>query len=126
MYILKVVATMVCFLALDALWISLFAKPLYADVLQSLMADRGGLDFALGAILAYSMLLLGLFVFVLPSAQPILYGFVFGVVVYGVYGLTNYVVVDAWTWSLVLTDWVWGGVLYAATAYFAQVIGLTS
>ena len=125
MYILKLLATMVCFLALDALWISLFAKPLYADVLQSLMADRGGLDFALGAILAYSMLLLGLFVFVLPSAQPILYGFIFGVVVYGVYGLTNYVVVDAWTWSLVLTDWVWGGVLYAATAYFAQFIGLT-
>ena len=126
MYILKVVATMVCFLVLDALWIGLFAKPLYADVLQSLMADRGNLDFALGAILAYSMLLLGLFVFVLPSAQPVLYGFIFGVVVYGVYGLTNYVVVDAWTWALVLTDWVWGGVLYAATAYFAQVIGLTS
>ena len=104
------------FLVLDALWISFFALPLYKSTLLSLMADRTQLEMLFATAACYGLLLLGLCWFVLPSAQPILNGFVLGLVIYGVFALTNYIVFDAWTWQLTLSDGLWGGALYAMTA----------
>ena len=104
------------FLVLDAVWITFFAQPLYQKTLMGLMANRGGADFAIAAILAYGLLLLGLYAIVLPSQNPVWMGVILGLVVYGVYGLTCYLVVDAWTWQLVLADWVWGAIIYGLSA----------
>jgi uncharacterized membrane protein len=110
------------FLLLDAMWINFFALPLYKSTLLSLMANRSGLEMAVATGLCYGLLLLGLYWFVLPSISPVRDGFIFGAVVYGVFALTNFIVFDAWTIALTLSDGLWGGVLYAVTAAIVSIL----
>ncbi|MDC3181124.1 DUF2177 family protein [Gammaproteobacteria bacterium] len=110
------------FLLLDSIWIKFFALPLYERTLFELMANRSNLEMVVAAGACYALLLLGLCWFVLPSSQPILNGFLFGLVVYGVFALTNYIVFEAWTVALTLSDGIWGGVLYALTAAIVSLI----
>jgi len=68
------------------------------------------------------LLLLGLFYFVLVEGSGLMSAIIFGFVVYGVYGLTNWLILDRWTASLVLLDFLWGGFLYGSSWYLASVI----
>ena len=78
------------------------------------------------AILVYFLLAIGVVFFVLPKADnyvhALLWGALFGFVVYGVYDLTNYALLDNWSLSITLIDMLWGAVLCGLTASFALFI----
>jgi len=71
-------------------------------------------------IFVWFLLVLGLFYFVLPMStslsSALLGGLIFGLVVYGVYDLTNFVVINHWSLKLLLVDLVWGCFINSAMA----------
>jgi len=66
-------------------------------------------------ILCYIFLIFGLYYFILRENRPIFDAFLFGLVIYMVYETTNKAIFKDWTWTTVLLDGVWGGILYAST-----------
>ena len=127
-FIVAALIASIIFLIIDVIWLSFATKSFYRPLLGDLISDKPVL-WAAG--LFYVLYMFGMAVIVIqPCIEPgalgksLYTGFIFGLVVYGVYGLTNYLVVQSWTWPLVLTDWLWGGCLYAMTAIFAKWVGL--
>lgn len=75
------------------------------------------------ALLSYVLMVIGMVVFVTPNVTDrkfqtsLMYGGVFGLVVYGVYDFTNAAVIKNWNISIALLDVLWGVFVYTAAAY---------
>lgn len=105
----------------DYVWIAMLAKNFYLKQLASIgrFGPNGSFDVIIWAAIAvYVLISLGITFFVLPKVAPessylasIGWGFLFGVVVYGVYDFTNYSTVASWTPVMCVVDILWGGVL---------------
>jgi len=113
----------ILFVVIDYIWLSLFATSFYREQL----ADVVGIDYIVKAfpvLMSYVLLSAGFVVLVYPNTfdSPQLaffYGFVYGVVVYGVYNLTNFALISHWSLSLVFFDMGWG-------AFLCGIVGLIS
>jgi uncharacterized membrane protein len=115
---LAIVAAMI---ALDALWIGVLARSLYAHGIGHLMAERP--NFA-AALAFYALYAIGLMAFVVLPRAPgdwqlaAAWGACFGFVAYMTYDLTNLATLRDWPLGLSLIDMGWGCVAtgLAATA----------
>jgi len=75
-----------------------------------LNVQKSPLKFRLsGAILAYILLILGMYYFIIKDKKSLQDAFLFGVFVYGVYDFTNYATLSNWTLKFSLMDMFWGG-----------------
>ena len=118
-------------LLIDLLWLGVIMKGFYAQEIGELtrkngdtLAPRWG-----AAILVYLLIPAGVMLFVRPLLEPqatpwqaFIWGAVFGLVVYGVYDLTNLAVLDKWTLRVTIADMLWGGVLCGTTSLLMQAI----
>ena len=108
-------------IALDIVWLGFIAKKLYADSLGS-MLRRSGDSLTpnwSAAIIVYLALTLGILLFALPRANgsytmALVWGGLFGVIVYGVYDFTNLATLANWPVYISVIDAIWGAVICAA------------
>ncbi len=108
-------------LAVDFVWIAVVANKFYLKQLEGVarLGSNGGFDVIIWAAVAvYVLITLGITYFVLPKISPessilvsIGWGFLFGVIVYGVYDFTNYATLASWTPIMCAVDILWGGFL---------------
>ncbi len=110
-------ATLVTFCVLDFLWLGYVAKGFYQAQVGPLMLERPNL---FPAAILYALVSAGLVAFVIMPAPTLvraaLGGAFLGLVVYGVYDLTNLAVLKGWTVPVALVDMAWGTVVCAASA----------
>jgi uncharacterized membrane protein len=127
MFYLKLyLCTLVGFLAIDAVWLTVVARGFYRRQLDFLLSDQPNWW---AAIIFYLLFVVGLLVFaIVPGLQAgslrkvLLLGAFFGLVTYATYDLTNLATVKNWPWLVTLVDMAWGAVLAAAVSgigYFA-------
>lgn len=119
---------LVVFLAIDLTWLGILMTKFYKTELGPL-ARRTGEALApvwWAAFLVYILIPLGIVLFVVPKVSPqnlavsaLGWGFVYGIILYGVYDLTNYSLLDRWPWRMTWVDIAWGGFICAVTAYVA-------
>lgn len=132
MYELKLFAIVLpVFLVVDLFWLGFVMTGFYSQELGDL-ARRNGAAFAPrwgAAALVYLLIPAGLVLFVRPAMgtgatvwQALAWGAVFGLVLYGVYDLTNLATLDKWTVRLTLADMAWGGVLCGTMSAFMHVV----
>ena len=120
-------ATLVAFLALDAVWLSRMADVLYRPTMGDMMLD----GFRLApALIFYAIYVVGLVHF---GVGPGLRGgamatlgnaALFGLVAYATYDLTNQATLRNWSTTLTLADLAWGTFASAAAASFGRVATL--
>ena len=119
-YVAAYVVALVIFLALDALWIGVLAKGLYAERIGGLLLEqpRWGV-----AVLFYGLYLIGLLYFgALPgfaagsAAVGALNGALFGFFAYMTYSATNLAVMKGYDATVAIADTAWGTVLGAVVA----------
>ena len=129
MLVLKVIlawcAGMTALVVLDLVWIGLIASNFYKSQTGHLlnMVD-GNMQVNIPAALAtWAVIVTGVQVFVFPRAgasasllQVLLWGAVFGAVVYAVYELTNYALLRDWPLVVTVVDILWGAVVCSLTA----------
>lgn len=123
--LLQFLAVAVFVFAADFLWLGVVMKGFYQEELRGLIR-QGPNGFAprlLPALLVYILIPAGIIVFVGPRigpAQSLLqaagWGAGFGLIVYGVYDLTNLSILDRWSLPLTMADLLWGCVLCAGSA----------
>ena len=113
-------ATIVAFIVVDAIWISLFVRHLYRETMGQLLLETPNF---LAAGLFYLLYTTGIVVLaVLPALTArsaktaVINGALLGAVAYGTFALTNFAVFKGWTTSLVISDIAWGTFLTALSA----------
>ena len=125
--------TLAVFLLLDFVWLGLIMKNFYNAELGDLARrEAGSLAPRWGAaILVYLLIPAGLVLFVRPYlgenssyGLAVLYGALYGLVLYGVYDWTNYALLEKWTLRMTLVDCLWGATICAAAATAMQWLSL--
>lgn len=119
---LKLCVLITSMLLLDGIWIGGFMGPLYQQHLGSFLQVSTGYRLAIGLLLAYGLMVVGLLTFVLVPESSLYTAAIFGAVLYGVFAFTNYVIFANWPIILVIADIVWGTFLYALLWYIAKSI----
>jgi len=120
---IKIIYASVIFLSLDILWIGFIAKSIYIDSLKSFLRLSGDSlnPVLLSVLFVYIVLIAGLLLFPIDKAansavKALLYGFCFGVVVYGTYDFTNHALINNWPLKTSIIDTIWGGVICGITS----------
>jgi uncharacterized membrane protein len=120
------------FLMLDYLWLGRIMQRFYLGELGDLARREGETmkPRLLAAAGVYLALPGGIVLFALPRVDPAVplasglwWGFLYGVVVYAVYDLTNRATLDHWPVRLVLVDIGWGGFLCAFVTAAGSLLG---
>jgi uncharacterized membrane protein len=124
---LEYVVGILTLLILDFLWIGLYMGGKYNVLISNIQGTKMTINPILGSA-AYFLMIVGLTLFVIPNIRKgkiiedsLLYGAVFGLVVYGVYDFTAGAVLEKWDIPISLQDVAWGAFVYFASAVAAGV-----
>ncbi len=125
LYALIGVSTLVIFLAMDTVWISMVALPNFRAAFGPDLLFR-----PVPGVLFYLLYLVGILFFIVrPALQTggwttaLAYGALFGFVAYGTYDLTNYATLRPWSLGLAASDMVWGAVVTGVASALGIVVG---
>ena len=124
----RVVSSLIL-LVLDFMWLGGFMAPRYSVMIKNIQGSPMKANM-LYAVLSYLLMILGLQQFVLPNLDfknitvkdCLKYGFVFGLVVYGVYDFTAGAVIKNWDMNLAFVDVLWGGTVYFLSCYLLKFV----
>jgi uncharacterized membrane protein len=110
---------------LDFIYLKLIGMSIFQQYLGHLLRKN---ILLVPGILVWVLIVLGSYVFVYDHAlksitQAILYGAFYGLVLYGVYELTNYSILSVWNIKIVLVDLLWGVILNMLIALFWHFVG---
>ncbi len=119
-------ASFLFFVIVDMIWIGFVARDHYVQNLGSILRYADGTYNVIwwAAFLTWLLIVLGSFLFVFPIVKDrtfihaLLYGGLFGLVLYGVYDLTNLSLLKEWPISTTLLDIAWGVGVNAMLAGF--------
>ena len=115
-------ASILGFILLDGLWLGVVMKDFYVKQLGPIgrITDGAFTPVWAAAVPVYVLLGLGVALFAVPRAVSLggaaLSGALFGLVVYGVYDLTNYSTLAQWPAVVTIADIVWGTIACALVA----------
>ena len=118
--------TAAIFLIIDVIWLSFAVKSFYRPNLGNLLVDQ---PVMWAAIIFYLVYVFGLAVVIIdPSLESnlnlnfLFKAFMFGLVAYGTYNLTNMATIKGWSEKVVFVDMIWGGCLTALSSYMGIFI----
>ena len=74
------------------------------------------------AILCYIFIIFGINYFIIRKRRSVTDAFLLGLVIYGIFELTNKAILKDWMWSSVVIDTLWGGTLFALVTYLTYLI----
>lgn len=117
--ILPTLKTLILFLIIDVTYL-LFLR---GDFIRSYFSRFGGFhkNSAIIGLAAWTLLAFGIQKLAVDGAKSkrdaLIKGAMLGLVIYGVYDLTNLVTIKGWTWNFTLQDMLWGTVLCGTIAY---------
>ena len=117
------------FIILDIIWLKTYMSPRYTLLIEKIQKQKLVLNIK-SAICAYILMLIGLNIFVLPQLdinnitinKCLLTGFLFGIIVYGVYDFTCGSIFTDWDFNLAYIDILWGGFVYFISCYILKFI----
>ena len=73
-------------------------------------------------ILAYVFIVFGLNYFIIGKRASVKDAFLLGLVIYGIFEFTNNAILSNWTYTTVIMDTVWGGILFASVTFLTYEI----
>tara|TARA_X000000368_G_scaffold395176_1_gene362406 strand:- start:75 stop:479 length:405 start_codon:yes stop_codon:yes gene_type:complete len=114
------------FLIIDVIWLSFAVKSFYRPNIGHLLLDK---PVMWAATMFYIIYICGLGVVIIQpfinfedTTMFLFRAFIFGLVAYGTYNLTNMATVKGWSSNVVFVDMFWGGFLTAFSSYAGILI----
>ena len=117
---MSIIISTLVILILDYLYLSTVSSK-YSNMLAKIQGSPLKMKLS-GAILCYILLVFSINYFIINNKKSIKEAFLLGFVIYGVYELTNYAIINDWEIWAVITDTLWGGILFASTTYLTYKI----
>ena len=114
----KLIVSSILLLVLDFIWIGGYMGGEYKKMIRKIQGSDMQVNI-IYAILSYILMIIGLNFFVIPNINKdnlfndsLKYGFLFGIVLFGVYDFTAGAVLKNWNLKLAILDILWGGTVY--------------
>lgn len=118
----KYFVSLLIVLAIDLTWILVIAKSFYNEQLSGFA--RPEVVPIWSALLAWSLIPLGIVLFVdqvsKSNKQSLIYGALFGFILYGVYDFTNYTTLANFTLTMLVVDIAWGTFLCSISSFLLK------
>lgn len=129
-YLIQFLAVSLFVFVADFVWLGVVMKNFYQHELGQIMRqnEQGFAPRIFPAVIVYILIPVGIMLFVGPKAPDkslataAIWGALFGLVVYGIYDLSNLAVLDKWTMRVTIADILWGTSLCSATAVCLKLV----
>jgi uncharacterized membrane protein len=130
-FLLQFFAVAIFVFAADFVWLGIIMKGFYHQELAGLMKQgpEGFSPRLVPALLVYLLIPAGLVLFVGPhvsvkSSFLVVagWGALWGLVVYGIYDLTNLAILDQWSVRITIADMLWGTALCSTSALIMKLV----
>ena len=108
----------IIFISLDFVYLNVI-KGNFENQIKSIQGSSPKINY-LGAAICYVLLIIGINYFIIKPHKSVSDAFLLGIVIYGVYETTNYALLKNWSIITVIIDTLWGGLLFASTAYVVE------
>lgn len=122
----KLLITAVVFVIIDGIFLSMM-KPYFENQVKLVQGSALKVNIT-STLLCYVFLIFGIYYFIIQPNKSVQDAFLFGIVIYAVYETTSRALLTKWKWSTVIIDTLWGGILFALTAWImkkmVKLIGL--
>jgi uncharacterized membrane protein len=105
-------------ISLDFVYLSVM-KGYFMNQVKNVQGSALKLNY-FGAALCYVFLIAGINYFIIKPRKSVSDAFLLGLVIYGVYETTNYALLSNWSIITVIIDTLWGGLLFASSAYVVE------
>lgn len=115
-----VLLSAIFFVTIDYFYLSLM-KSYFSNQVQRVQGSPLKFNF-LGAVLCYIFLIFGLNYFIIKPKRSIQDAFLLGLIIYGVFETTTITMFSKWSWTTVIIDTLWGGILFALTTFIVKKI----
>lgn len=128
-YKTKIIAIIFILIA-DAIWLTSM-KPRYDALVKNIQGSSIE-SRLIPAILAYILMIIGLIYIIFENVKKdtsnnillisFKYGFIFGLVVYGIFNSTNLAIFKGYSWSMAIIDTLWGSLLFFSATYISLIL----
>jgi len=126
--IFTIILSAIILLLLDSIYLSSVSNH-YNNLLLKIQGSKITIKL-ISVMLCYILLVGGLNYFILlnntlNNTQKLINAFILGVVIYGIYETTNYAIFNDWSIFALITDSLWGGILFLLTTLIINFINTT-
>jgi uncharacterized membrane protein len=118
MFDFTLLVSAIVFVTLDYFYLNLM-RDYFENQVQIVQGSPLKMNF-LGAIICYIFLIFGINYFIIKPKRSIQDAFLFGLVIYAVFETTNITLFSKWSWITAIIDSLWGGILFALTAFIVS------
>ena len=116
----KILITAIIFVAIDAIYLNMI-KDYFSNQIKLVQGFNIKMNY-LATVICYIFLVFGINYFIIKPKRSIYDAFVLGIVIYGVFETTNMALFSKWSWTTVIIDTLWGGVLFGLTTLIVSTI----
>jgi uncharacterized membrane protein len=121
--VVSYIITLAILVIIDYIYLKFVSADFYKYAFKGMLMDNIRV---IPALLSWSLIALGIVLFVLPMStgilDTILYGALFGFVSYGIYNMTNMATLQFWSWELVIRDTAWGAFVTALVSLLSRFV----
>ena len=110
----------IVFIVIDSVYLN-FIKDYFNNQVKLIQGSSIKIN-SYAIIICYIILIFGINYFIIIPNRSILDAFLLGLIIYGVYETTNMALFSKWSWTTVLIDTLWGGILFALTTTIIKMI----
>ena len=114
----KLLLTAIVFVIIDCIFLTMM-KPYFENQVKIVQGSSLKVNIT-ATLLCYVFLIFGIYYFIIQPNKSVQDAFLFGIVVYAVYETTSRALLTKWKWSTVFIDTLWGGILFALTAWIMK------
>lgn len=115
---------LIIFLIIDLTWVLVVMSDFYDNQLRGFIRPETVPIWS--AVIAWLLIPIGIVFFVNEKSknypQSIIYGGLYGLIVYGVYGFTNYATLGNWTIKFLFVEVSWGIIVCGISAFLLKII----
>lgn len=107
---------------IDLIYILIFVKNYYIYMINDINNNSIiNINF-ISYILIYFLLASGLYYFIIKDNKTEYDAFILGIIIYGVYDMTNYTILNKYKLSYAIIDSLWGGILFFSTIFIRNYL----
>ena len=103
-------------LAIDVVYLKFFAADPFMRMVENIQKSKKNIDIV-AAALVYILMTAGEYYFIIRERRMPIDAFFLGILIYGVFDLTNKAVFTNYKWPIAVQDMIWGGILFYTTTF---------
>lgn len=113
-------AILISLLLLDSVYLSFIGEK-FMKMIREIQSSQ--VEFRLlSAAVCYILLSLAILYFIYQPNRSLVYAFLLGIIIYGVYESTSYSLIKKWKLDVAIIDTVWGGILFVLATLLSKFL----